>query len=56
MDWKPTLNFYETADFTSAWYKEFYQQKTENMFDFTNKQINEYIDHAKNKNLAWAQK
>jgi CDP-glucose 4,6-dehydratase len=54
LDWKPTLNFLETSSFTSAWYKEFYQQKTENMFDFTINQIRDYIEHAKNKNILWA--
>lgn len=56
LNWKPTLNFLETSNFTSAWYKEFYQQKTENMFDFTNNQIRDYTEHAKNKNIAWALK
>lgn len=56
LNWKPTLNFLETSNFTSAWYKEFYQQKTKNMFDFTNNQIRDYIEQAKNKSIAWALK
>jgi CDP-glucose 4,6-dehydratase len=55
LNWKPTLNFLETSDFTAAWYKEYYQNKTENMLKFTNSQIQDYIRHAKMKNIAWAQ-
>ena len=56
LEWKPTLNFLETADFTSQWYKEFYQNKTEDMSNFTNNQILDYIQHAKSKNISWALK
>lgn len=54
--WNPTLNFKETAAFTSDWYKFYYQQHPENMLDFTMKQINQYIDVAKQKGLPWALK
>ena len=56
LNWKPTLNFLETADFTAEWYKEYYQNKNENMLQFTYRQIQDYIQHAKNKNIAWALK
>lgn len=56
MQWVPTLNFNETAVFTADWYKEFYQQHNDNMLDFTLKQINEYTEVAKRKNIVWSLK
>jgi CDP-glucose 4,6-dehydratase len=56
LNWKPTLNFLETAAFTCEWYKTYYQEKQDNMLDFTVEQIKQYIDVAKQKGLSWAQK
>jgi CDP-glucose 4,6-dehydratase len=53
LNWKPNLNFIETSAFTSNWYKEFYQGKSENMLEFTNKQINDYITLGHSRNLSW---
>lgn len=55
MKWTPTLNFKETAGFTSDWYKCYYQETPESMLEFTNKQIAAYIEVAKQKGLSWAQ-
>ena len=55
-NWKPTLNFLETSRFTSDWYKSFYQQNNADMLQFTNNQIQEYIELAKSKNIAWSLK
>lgn len=55
LNWKPGLNFIETAAFTSDWYKQYYQQDNKNMLDFTNKQISSYIDIAKSRDLSWTQ-
>ena len=54
LNWKPALNFLETASFTSEWYKAFYQQSNSGMLEFTNHQIQDYIQHAKSKNISWA--
>lgn len=54
--WVPTLNFKETAKFTSDWYKEYYKNNSHNMLEFTTSQIMEYIQVAKQKGLSWAQK
>ena len=56
MQWNPTLNFKETAAFTSSWYKYYYKENTAEMLAFTNKQITEYINVAVQKGLLWAQK
>ena len=56
MQWVPTLNFNETAVFTSNWYKEYYQEKKQDMLEFTLKQISDYIDVAKRKEISWSMK
>ena len=55
LDWKPTLNFIETSVFTSFWYKEYYQNNIESMYEFTRNQILEYINLANKRGLLWAQ-
>jgi CDP-glucose 4,6-dehydratase len=56
MKWNPTLNFKETAKFTSNWYKEYYQHTDADMLNFTMTQITEYIDVAKQKKIEWSLK
>jgi CDP-glucose 4,6-dehydratase len=56
MQWVPTLNFKETADFTCEWYKTYYNGDNVDMLAFTNEQIGQYIEAAKKKGLSWAQK
>lgn len=53
LQWKPVLNFEETATFTGNWYNKFYNKKGENLYEYTIKQIEEYTNKAKEKNLAW---
>lgn len=52
LQWKPTLNFTQTAEFTTNWYKTYYQE-TQDMFAFTQEQIEEYENVAKSKELVW---
>jgi CDP-glucose 4,6-dehydratase len=54
LNWKAVLNFEETIQMTSLWYKEYYTKPSMNE-DFTISQINEYIIKAKIKGLKWAQ-
>jgi CDP-glucose 4,6-dehydratase len=56
LHWNPTLNFRDTAAFTSDWYKSYYGKQSGNMLEFSNSQINEYVNVAKQKGIAWAQK
>jgi CDP-glucose 4,6-dehydratase len=56
MQWTPTLNFKETAAFTCDWYKAYYQLKQDDMLDYTIKQISDYIEVAKQKELSWSLK
>lgn len=42
LGWHPTLNFEQNLGYTFSWYKNYYE-KTENVVDFTNKQINQFF-------------
>jgi CDP-glucose 4,6-dehydratase len=53
LQWKPVLDFNEMARFTGSWYDTYYHKKTDNLFNFTTKQIDEYVEKAKQKNLEW---
>jgi CDP-glucose 4,6-dehydratase len=55
LQWKPTLNFNETAEFTGQWYKHYYRERPGDMFNYTVEQIRRYITTARQKGLAWAQ-
>lgn len=50
LNWKPTLNFNQTVEFTASWYNSFYNKKDVNMFDYTNNQIMRYVTIAKERN------
>lgn len=53
--WKPTLNFTETAQFTTNWYNQYYSKvSSEKMFEFTQQQIDNYSGHAKQKGHLWS--
>ncbi len=52
LKWLPTLDYEKLIEFTSTWYYNFYNSKID-MFEFTNKQIKEYEEIAKNKNIKW---
>lgn len=53
--WKPTLNFSETARFTTDWYNKYYQEVTaREMFEFTRQQIDNYSRHAQQKGHLWS--
>lgn len=52
LGWTPTLTAEEAIKNTVEWYKYFYE-KSENMYEYTIKQINEYEENIKwNKNYA----
>jgi CDP-glucose 4,6-dehydratase len=52
LKWLPTLDYNKLIEFTSTWYYSFYNDKTD-MFKFTNNQIKEYEEIAKNKDIEW---
>lgn len=55
LEWRSTLNFHETVKMTIEWYKHYYQNKTQSMYDFTLGQINTYTEAAKKNNFTWTE-
>ena len=53
LDWHSALDFEETVRMTAEWYKEYYQNRSVSMYDFTVDQILTYTTIAKSKKIAW---
>lgn len=53
LSWHPTLGFEATIKMTIDWYKNYYQDKNDS-YDFCCKQIKDYVDKAKHKDILWA--
>jgi CDP-glucose 4,6-dehydratase len=54
LKWQPTLEFKETVRMTVEWYKHFYQNSSQSMYNFTMSQIEDYTQLAKERKLHWA--
>lgn len=54
LNWTSTLNYKQSVSIIADWYRLFYNNKNEDMFELTVKQIHYYISKAKNQNLKWA--
>ena len=54
LHWRPTLQFSETIKMTVEWYKYYYQNNTQSMYDFTISQIDEYTKLAKVQDIGWS--
>tara|TARA_B100001248_G_C27380982_1_gene456930 strand:- start:706 stop:1815 length:1110 start_codon:yes stop_codon:yes gene_type:complete len=54
LDWHAVMNFEDTVNMTSEWYKAFYNSE-DKIEEITNNQISDYILMAKKSGLAWAQ-
>ncbi len=55
LQWKPVLNFQETAKLTAEWYNYFYNDRSrESVTDYTISQIEAYTNLAKSKSIHWA--
>ena len=54
LNWKSNLSFTETISSVVSWYKEYYTNNSDSMFDFTSNQIAEYVSIAKENKLDWA--
>ena len=55
LQWKPVLEFVQTAEFTGSWYNNYYNNncRSGELFDYTVKQINEYTELGRQKEIAW---
>jgi CDP-glucose 4,6-dehydratase len=54
LDWQSTLSLAETVLFTIGWYRAYYINKDNTMYDLTVRQIHEYVHKAMSKGLKWA--
>ena len=54
IQWQPTLEFHETVRMTVEWYRSYYQNNEQSMYDFTLSQIDEYVKLAANRKRYWA--
>lgn len=54
LNWMPTLQFEETVRMTVQWYKAFYENDADSLYDFTMAQIVEYTQLAKEREIKWA--
>lgn len=52
--WRPTLDFAETAQYTSDWYRHYYASGSAGMRAYTLGQIADYTGLARKRGLAWA--
>lgn len=52
LEWLPALGYKKMIEFTTLWYYEFYK-KSNNMFEYTLEQIEEYESIATSKGLRW---
>jgi CDP-glucose 4,6-dehydratase len=53
LNWQPTLEFDETVKMTVEWYKKYYQDDSNSMYDYTISQIKEYASLAKQRGMSW---
>ena len=54
LNWRPTLDFQQTADTTCDWYKNYYQQRDTDVREFTEGQISAYVGEAQKREIPWA--
>ena len=54
LNWLPVLKFEETVQMTVEWYKNYYDESSKSMQDFSVEQITEYIEFAKSRNIKWS--
>lgn len=55
LQWEPVLNFQETVKFTVDWYRCFYENQEDDIYNLTIRQIREYLALAEKKGIEWAQ-
>lgn len=54
LKWSPIYDVSRGLEKTINWYKKYFENKNENMYDYTLKQIDEYEKEAKKQNLIWS--
>ena len=54
LQWQPTMQFSDTVKMTVEWYKHYYQNTNQSMYDLTISQIDEYTKLSKAKYNGWS--
>ena len=52
LEWRSTLDFNETIDYTTKWYSEYFKNK-KSIKNFSLSQIKNYCELAKKRKLKW---
>ena len=52
LSWQPSMNFNETVRMTVEWYKHYYENIDDSMYDFSIKQIQQYESLAEKKGMS----
>ncbi|WP_337960806.1 hypothetical protein [Caloramator sp. mosi_1] len=55
LQWYPVYDVYKAINKTIEWYKIYYENNNEDMYEYTLKQIEEYEREAKIKNMKWSE-
>ena len=55
LDWHPVWNFPEAVSHTVSWYRARHDLNNPDMLQFSQSQIENYVEAARRKNLAWTQ-
>jgi len=55
LKWHPVYDVDKAIDITIQWYKTYYKNKNDNMYEYTLMQIDEYEQEAKIQNLKWSE-
>lgn len=55
LHWHSTLHYEQCVRFIAEWYKAFYVEQNQDMYELTLRQISEYVSEAKNQHLEWAE-
>jgi CDP-glucose 4,6-dehydratase len=53
LDWRATLSFEQTVRLTAEWYRDYYSSR-EDMRTVTNRQVQAYVELARDRGLPWA--
>ncbi len=54
LDWRPVFDIEKTIEFTTSWYKQFYESKNFDAGSFTEEQIFSYARMAEKSGAVWA--
>lgn len=54
LSWEPTLNFNQCIEMVGIWYNKFYNEESQDLYDFTISQIEYYCDSAISKEQRWS--